>query len=495
MIGLGFFKFSMPVAPVNGSMVFPGSFGTTYQYLTIPNDSTLRLRTNDFTIEWFTYWDSANERNYPRFFSMGISPSATLGVSLEIDTNFYFYFNGTTYTVASLAASTYKNKWVHWAITRTSGIIRVFLNGLQIGSNIADSSDHNDATNDLCIGNELSVSPSPYQTEFAGYMTNFHIVNGTSLYSAAFVPPTSTVSAVSNTKLLITANTSLPIIDSSSYHKTISNTLVTWGSSTPFVYLPATRAYLSSTTDLLTNTKTVEDGIDRWFRDLNGYANGSYTTFNVWSKISAIYPIIGGTSASVSKNAKNPSLYTLSHTGSPTILAAVGSNISYNGTSQFSDTNFIGPNSGSWSTGELSTFGIHRRDSNIDSNASLGVATGGNTYGIFRNDAFTGTFLGSNGNQGNWSATSSGLWSASMGSSSTKNTYYNGNNVNASTGLTFGSTGSSSIYIGAFHGGAGAGYGGPTTVDYFWLGQGIWSDAEQLAMYNAFSALQTILGR
>lgn len=259
-------------------------------------------------------------------------------------------------------------------------------------------------------------------------------------------------------------------------------------------YLAATLAYLNSDATLSGLSKPVKDGIDRWIRDLNGYSNGSYTTYNVWSRIIAIYPIIGGTSTSVAKNAKNPGSYTLTHTGGPTISAAVGSNIAYNGTTQFSDTGFIPTND--TSVNDLLAWGIHRRDSNDDGNATHGIASSGNSYGIIRSDINRQFFIASNRSDASTGSLAvNALYHNSMSSSTVLNAYRNGGLLKTNTGQTINSTGVSSFYIGACHGGSTI-FGGPNTVDYLWLANNYnWTDNENAFMYNSFNALQTILGR
>lgn len=257
-------------------------------------------------------------------------------------------------------------------------------------------------------------------------------------------------------------------------------------------YLAVTNTYLNSDATLLALSTPIKDGIDRWFRDLNGYANGSYTTYNVWSRLIAIYPMIGGTSTSSAKNAKSPGVYDLTHSGSPTITT---NGIAYNGSSQYSDTNYTPPNSGSWATNEPSTFGVHRRDTNGDTNATIGIATGGNTYGIIRGDNFRNFVLGAgSGVAGGGTLGINALWQTGMLTSTSQKSYRNGAVVNSAS-ISFGSTGNNTLFIGAFRGGAGAGYGGANTVDYVYFGQDTWSDAEQTFMYDTFNALQTILGR
>jgi len=69
--------------------------------------------------------------------------------------------------------------------------------------------------------------------EFSGttsdYLTNFHWVKGTALYTANFSTPKTPISPVANTKLLLLATTSGAVTsDSSGLGKTVTNTGVSW---------------------------------------------------------------------------------------------------------------------------------------------------------------------------------------------------------------------------------------------------------------------------
>ena len=218
-------------------------------------------------------------------------------------------------------------------------------------------------------------------------------------------------------------------------------------------YLPETNAYLNSDSALSSLSTQIKDGIDRWFRDLQGFSNASYTTFNVWSKLIFIYPIIGGTSTSVAVNAKSPGTYNLTHTGSPTIQASVGSWIQYSVSSQYSITNYSPPNSGSWNTSEPSTLGVHRRDTNEDTTATFGIASGGSTYIIVRSDNFRNHVLGSGaGVNGGGTLGVNALWQTGMLTSTLQKSYRNGTVVNSNT-ISCGNTGNNNLYLGAYRGG------------------------------------------
>jgi hypothetical protein len=119
-------------ASTSGSMSFAG---TASSFLSVSNDADLRFGTGNFTIEWWQYQTDSN--NWPRVFSMGDYP-AEMGVSIEGGS--FYYWNGSANYVASL--NNYKNTWVHFAISRQDSTLRVFQNGVQIGSNLPDTTNY-----------------------------------------------------------------------------------------------------------------------------------------------------------------------------------------------------------------------------------------------------------------------------------------------------------------------------------------------------------------
>lgn len=213
------------VVNTGGSILFPG---TGSSYLSVPNNADLRFRTGQFTIEWFQYMTSQTAN--PRVFTMGAFPSATVGVSIESNNRLYFWVNGSS--LINYLMTSYLNTWVHIAITRdASNIIRIFQNGVVRLTTAANTADFNNLSAVLAIGNETNPGSS-----FPGYITNFHWVTGTALYTGAFTRPSQPITPVANTKLLLLATTSATLLtDSSGLGKTVTNNgSIAWNSLKPF---------------------------------------------------------------------------------------------------------------------------------------------------------------------------------------------------------------------------------------------------------------------
>lgn len=205
-----------------------GSFkfdGITPQYLSILNNSDFFPGTGDFTVEWWQYQYSNDI--YPRAWTIGQSP-AHFGISVE-NGDIISWENTNS---ESFSMNDWQEIWIHLAICRLNGMTTIYQDGQVIGTyqdvnNIEVSSD------DLVIGMDTLY---PTLSRFDGYITNLHFVIGTALYSDPFDKPTSPITPVSNTKLLLLCNSNNPFMDSSLYDREVTNVSgVAWESFNPFI--------------------------------------------------------------------------------------------------------------------------------------------------------------------------------------------------------------------------------------------------------------------
>jgi len=160
---------------MSSSMLFNGTTG----YVDIPNGGIFQFGTGDFTIEWWQYQTGSNP--YPRVFSIGTYPAA-FGVSIEFGSIYYW-----TNTASAAIRSTggVANTWVHIAISRSSSVTRIFLNGVQLGANISDTANISNSATALRIAAETTPAANTY---FTGYISNFRSIKGSGLYTANFTP-------------------------------------------------------------------------------------------------------------------------------------------------------------------------------------------------------------------------------------------------------------------------------------------------------------------
>ena len=232
-------------------------FTASGQYLSVPNNSDFAVGTGDFTVEWWQNMlqlpDPAKYYGWPRVFVIdGASP---FGVSIEPggptsqdNPQVYLYWGGVATKFGTLTGFTnnYKGIWTHFAVIRTGSTIRMFVNGTQLGSDLTSSYNFTDGTTPLSIGNKPSESTLAV---FPGYITNFHFVNGTALYTSNFNKDRIPTSPVANSKLLLLHKGSSNFLtDSSGLGKSVTNNgSVQYSSFNPSWWVDAVTPTLSST--------------------------------------------------------------------------------------------------------------------------------------------------------------------------------------------------------------------------------------------------------
>lgn len=208
-----------------------GYQGDNLRYLTVSASTDFNIGTNDFTVEWFQY--QINGSSYPRIFQFGGWPS-DFGVSVEGGegggVNFYFW-NG---SYISVEISDVFDKWVHFAVSRVSGITRIYKDGQLL---IENSDNYSiDVTGiDMNIGIDPEYLTVTY---FSGGLTNFRLVSGTGLYTGvSFEVPTFNLEKVNGTVLLLNVSDESGFLtDSSGTGKIVHNSgdsPVIWNSSNP----------------------------------------------------------------------------------------------------------------------------------------------------------------------------------------------------------------------------------------------------------------------
>lgn len=185
-----------------------GYFDGTGDYLQTPSSSALAVGTGDFTLECWVYATSAPS-------DIGIyegrsGGAATDGFTLTAFSSSVIRIYAGGVVVAS-SGTNYVGGWVHVAVTRASGTTTLWINGVSQGTS---STSYNCTNTDAVVGGGRYSAGSSVNTYFPGYISNFRIVKGTAVYTASFTPPSSPVTAITNTSLLLNA-TNAAIFDNS----------------------------------------------------------------------------------------------------------------------------------------------------------------------------------------------------------------------------------------------------------------------------------------
>ena len=192
-----------------GSMYFDG----TGDYLSIAHNTALNLSSGDFTIEAWVYWT-------------GVNSTATIcdkdGVFGSSYPSYNFTLNGSGYirlivgsgngtsSIQFVTSNTLmpKNAWVHVAAVKNGTNLSIYQNGTSVAS-ATQTATITDGGKALLVGWQQGQPTSAY---WDGYISNYRLVKGTAVYTAAFTPPTAPLTAITNTSLLLNG-TNAAIID------------------------------------------------------------------------------------------------------------------------------------------------------------------------------------------------------------------------------------------------------------------------------------------
>ena len=176
----------------HGSSIY---FDGTGDFLDIASSSGFAFGTGDFTVEGWFYLNRTGEHRLVDFTGsrlLYITPNTQMSYYLGAD--------------AILSSTLVANAWYHFALSRSSGSTKLFLNGVQAGSTYSDST--NFAAVAPTIGRDRT---STYFHQ--GYMSDL-CVSRTARYTSNFSVPTTTISLIPNASLILKSNPA--IVDASS---------------------------------------------------------------------------------------------------------------------------------------------------------------------------------------------------------------------------------------------------------------------------------------
>lgn len=149
-------------------------------YIATPDSTNFRFGTGDFCIECWVYPTTLKTINaiVDHQVSSGIGWNITIGGSY-----LKFNYSGGVKT-GSIAISA--NVWTHIAVSRTSGQVSLFVNGVLDGAASTVSLDFTDASTYLAIGAFVNNRNSSF--DFQGYIDNVRITKGAARYTTTFTP-------------------------------------------------------------------------------------------------------------------------------------------------------------------------------------------------------------------------------------------------------------------------------------------------------------------
>jgi len=183
-----------------GSYYFDG----TGDYLSVSPITNFIVGTGDFTVEcWF--YQTSKVQPYPAIFNVNGSWAANVW-NIQVNDNdnlsrvcFSGANVGQLYTTSTVTTGV----WYHVAVTRASGTMRIFLNGVLDNSASVAGSIDGGSVSQVNVG-----SSSDTAHQFNGFIDDFRFTKGVARYTANFTPPTQ---ALPSHEILDSSVYSLPV--------------------------------------------------------------------------------------------------------------------------------------------------------------------------------------------------------------------------------------------------------------------------------------------
>lgn len=166
-------------------------FDGSGDYLTGVSNTNLAVGTNQYTVEFWIYFNTVTATN-EIFRTSTDSTSGRLAIYYASGSLQLTATGGAGQTTASFTFVS--GQWYHVAGSRdSSNNQRLFVNGVLLATS---TSTNNYSQSGFTLGQGQGSG------NVNGYISNLRLVNGTALYTAAFTPPTTPLTSVSGTSLL-----------------------------------------------------------------------------------------------------------------------------------------------------------------------------------------------------------------------------------------------------------------------------------------------------
>jgi hypothetical protein len=173
-------------------------FNGTSDYLSNTGSGTTYDLTGDFCVEGFFNFTSLTDVGV-----WGIQPAnGQAGLRITTESNLTAVLisgNATAHSIITSSVAPIIGQWNHIAVTRSGSALTLWLNGVSVGT--GSSASWTGSNLPISIGRSLNYSnATPYYMN--GYISNFRVVKGSPVYTSAFTPPTTPLTAITNTQLL-----------------------------------------------------------------------------------------------------------------------------------------------------------------------------------------------------------------------------------------------------------------------------------------------------
>ena len=266
-----------PFAPA-----YSNYFGGSTNALTVANQP-ISTTANTFTVEAWIYPTATPTGTIPAVVGDNGSNYSNWSFGPTSSNTLQFYWYTTTGVTATGNTTILLNTWTHIAVSVNSGAISLYVNGIaQTITGTSTLSNRGTAGSTLAIGSFFSGSYA-----FTGYISNLRVVAGTALYTTNFTPPTSPLTAITNTSLLTCQSNRFVDNSTNNFSITVTGTVQVQAFS-PFapgvsyssannggsMYFPATGNYLSYVNSMFNiSSGTLQWTFETWVYPTNTNAN------------------------------------------------------------------------------------------------------------------------------------------------------------------------------------------------------------------------------
>ena len=181
-------------ATYQGSALFDGVAGR----LNGPTGTATQFSGN-FTVEFWLYATSLSNTSYPTIFATSASSSGTTGLQLYYNSGSAYlgceYNNGTDIVPTGTQKALTLNAWYHIALVRNGTSLVIYINGVAAGPG---TTSQNFSDGALIVG--ANQTPANW---FQGYIADLRVNNTTAVYTSNFTPPTTPLTTISGTSVLL----------------------------------------------------------------------------------------------------------------------------------------------------------------------------------------------------------------------------------------------------------------------------------------------------
>ena len=192
------------------------------------------IGTGDFTFECWANFETLASNEI--LFSMGAYSPALYYRAASSELAIY---HGSAFYTSGFTPK--PNVWYHIAMVRESGSVKLYVNGQQEG---AAQPYTTNITNTTCYIGEDTTS-----ADYEGWISDARLVIGSAVYTSSFTPPTTPLTAITNTELLLNMQ-GAKILDKSQSATNLTLVGNTAASTGQYKYLP-TSMYFDGTGDYI----------------------------------------------------------------------------------------------------------------------------------------------------------------------------------------------------------------------------------------------------